>query len=216
MADLCQLSDVKAWLTIASGVTANDALLSRLITAVSLEFLREIGRTDFYPAADYTETREGDGDVRMVLRHWPVNSIASMTIAGTSIAASSDQIEAGYYIDTGLDPERLWELYLAGGLVFTDAAPIVVTYNAGYSSVPADAAQAVIEWVGYRYKSQQWIGTTSAHVQGESVQTQIAVMPPTVQAVINRYRRVYPGLDQKTDASQTSGSKGTILNPRNS
>ena len=216
MADLCQLSDVKAWLTVSAGITANDALLSRLIIAVSLEFLREIGRTDFYPAADYTETREGDGDVRMVLRHWPVNSIASLTIAGASIAASSDQIAPGYYIDTGLDPERLWELYLAGGLSFTDIAPVVVTYNAGYAAVPADAAQAVIEWVGYRYKSQQWIGTTSAHVQGESVQTQIAVMPPTVQAVINRYRRVYPGLDQKTDASQTSGSKGTILNPRNS
>lgn len=215
MADLCQLNDVKAWLTIPSGVTANDSLLSRLITAVSFEFLREIGRMDFYPAADYTETREGDGDVRMVLRHWPVNSITTLTINGAAVEESTDQIEAGYYIDTDLDPERRWELYLAGGFSFTDATPIVVTYNAGYTAVPADAAQAVIEWVAYRYKTQQWIGTTSAHVQGESVQTQIAVMPPTVQAVINRYRRVYPGLDQKTDASQQTGSKGTILNPRN-
>lgn len=134
MADLCQLSDVKAWLTIPSATTANDSVLSRLITAVSLEFLREIGRTDFYTAANYTETREGDGDVRVVVRHWPINSIASMTIAGSSISASSNQITTGYYFDADIDPERLWEVYLAGGLTFTDAAAVVITYNAGYAS----------------------------------------------------------------------------------
>lgn len=215
MADLCTLSDTKAWLTIPSGVTANDALLSRLITAVSLEFLREIGRTDFYPAANYTETREGDGDVRIILRHWPINSITSLTINGTSVAASSDRIVPGYYIDTDLDPERLWELYLAGGLTFIDASPVVIAYNAGYAAVPGDAAQAVIEWVAYRYKTQQWIGTTGAHVQGESVQTQIAVMPPTVEAVINRYRHAYPGFDQKSNA-RSSAKPASVTSPRNS
>src|SRR5690349_6177940 len=120
MSDLCTLSDVKAWLTIATGTTTDDALLGRLITATSLDFMNEIKRNDFVPAVDYTETREGDGGDTMNLRHWPINSIASVTIAGATLASNQ------YSVDMDLDSERRWEIYLKSPNLFTDLATVVI------------------------------------------------------------------------------------------
>jgi hypothetical protein len=197
--DLCLLSDVKLRLAMGTKQTADDDLLSRLITAVSYDFLREIARLDFTPAQDYTEVREGDGGNLMVLRHWPLNSVSSVTItvpnaspATTVILESTDDVMFGYWIDTDIDPERRWELYL-DGYVFTDLAMVTVMYNAGYATVPQDAQQAAIEWVSYRYKTRQWIGQTSKHMaQGETVQTPDSEIPPSVKRVIERYRRYDP------------------------
>jgi hypothetical protein len=181
--DLCTLAQVKAWLTITQ--TTEDTLLQNLVSAVSFDFLREIGRPDFYPAGVYSEIREGDGGDRMVMRHWPINSLSAVLVNSASFLASA-------FVDTDLDPERRFELYLSGK-VFADGGVIQVTYNAGYVTPPLDAAQAVGEWTAYRYKSRQWIGQTSKHMaQGETVSTPDEDMPATVKRVIERYRRYDP------------------------
>ena len=197
--DLCQLTDVKSWLAVSPAQSGDDGLLSRLISAVSYDFLREIRRLDFTPAEDYTEVREGDGGTSMVLRHWPLNSVSSVTItvpgaspATQSIQESIDDVTPGYWIDMDLDPERRYMLFL-DGFAFIDLATITVAYNAGYETVPGDVAQAVIDWVCARYKGRQWIGQTSKHMaQGESVQTPETEIPPAVKRVIERYRRYDP------------------------
>lgn len=198
--DLCALADVKAWLAIATGQTTDDPLIARLITAVGYDFLREIRRLDFIPAQSYTEVREGDGGTSMVLRHWPLNSVSSVTIqpvptaspAVITVPQSTDDVMNGYWIDMDLDPERRWELYL-DGYTFTDLAIVTVAYNAGYAAAPADVVQAAIEWVSHRYKGRQWIGQTSKHmVQGETVSTPEVEIPPSVKRVIERYRRYDP------------------------
>jgi hypothetical protein len=216
--DLCALNDVKTWLlaTGATGTSATtlDAVLARLISATSKDFMGEIGRQDFYPAASYTETHEGDGDNLLTVRHWPINSVASLTVNGTTVSASSDKVLAGYYVDSDLEPERRWEVYLVGS-VFTDGKPVIITYNAGYATVPPDVEQAIIEWVSYRYKGRQFETVTSAHMaQGETVQVQQAAVPPSVQRVIDRYRRTYPQLDQKADQQMPRGGRGQYLTPR--
>jgi hypothetical protein len=206
--DLCQLSDVKGWLTLSQSQTSEDTLLSRLITAVSYDFGRETQRPDFAPAQDYVEVREGDGGDRIVLRHWPVNSVASITIQGSpvvEIPESTDDVSPGYWIDTDLDPERRWEVYLDGGVyVFTDLAQISIHYNAGYdnspsgSGLPQDVQQACIEWTAHRYKSRQWIGQTQKHIyygqsqEGETLSLTDLEIPPSVRRVIERYRRFDP------------------------
>lgn len=184
--DLCTLAQVKAWLTIATAQTTEDALLQQLLSAVSFDFLREIARPDFYPAGTYTEIRDGDGGNQMVLRHWPINYLSAAAVSAVSVLGNA-------YVDNDLDPERRYELYLNGGKVFTDGAVVSVTYNAGYVTPPLDAAQAVAEWTAYRYKSRQWIGQSSKHMaQGETVSTPDEDMPATVKRVIERYRRFDP------------------------
>jgi hypothetical protein len=61
MSALCQLEDLKLWMQIPTATTSEDSLLSRLIDAVSADFLQAIKRPDLTPAAAYTELRAGNG-----------------------------------------------------------------------------------------------------------------------------------------------------------
>jgi hypothetical protein len=198
MADLTDLAAVKVWLAIAT--SGSDAILTSLVTSTSADFLRAIARSDF-EAADYTEVREGDGGSRLVMRHWPINTIASITVAGVALDVSPDKVAGGYYFDDGLDPERLNEIYLAGGDSFADAAAVVVAYNAGYADVPEDVAQAVIEWVAARYKGRPGATLNSQREAGGEHVTydREAPMPPTTAAVVERYKRCWPSLDKRND-----------------
>ena len=303
MANLCQLSDIHSWLVMGT-VTTDDAIINALIASVSLDFINEIKRPDFYPALDYQEVREGDGGDLMVLRHWPLNSITNVSLieggasppqTGTSIEQavetytlgldpppvltvevvnaanfmhdgppgplnhnaavvnvatglplafvsqgtlqagqysvnpstgtylfsaadvaaqiqvqitytwfdvgdleaipeSENDVQPGWWIDMDVDPERRYELYFDGKVhTFLDEREYSITYNAGYATVPGDAAQAVIEWVSYRYKARQWIGQTNKHMaSGETVATPESEIPASVKRVIERYRRYDP------------------------
>jgi hypothetical protein len=75
---LCTLAELKDYLNIQPTVTGDDVVLLNLINARSADFLREINRTDFAPAAAYTEIREGDGAGYMALAHYPINSITQV------------------------------------------------------------------------------------------------------------------------------------------
>jgi len=188
--DLCQLEDVKAWISVPDSVSANDDMLARLITATSYDFLREINRPDFFPAQDYTETREGDGGDSIVLRHWPLNSVEDVRINDVSLPR-----DPTYYIDLDLDPERRWELYLSSPTnpVFPDGSKVGIDYNAGYETVPGDVEQAVIDWVAYRFRARQWIGQTEqAQYQNLTTRTPEIEIPMSVKRVIERYRRFDP------------------------
>lgn len=203
--DLCALADVKGWLSIAATTTSDDALLGRLITATSTDFLAEIGRYDFF-AADYTEARRGvaleNVPLRvsspylvshdLILRHWPVNSIASLVLDGATITASPDGIQSGYWLDPNTDPESKNIVKLID-YVFTKLSELTITYNAGYTSAPADVTQAVIEWVAARYRSRQSLGMASQRlVEGRSQSEEAAYvpwdMPKSTQRVVERYR----------------------------
>lgn len=200
MPDLTTLTDVKAWLAIPAGQAASDALLTELVTSTSADFLRAIARFDLL-ADDYVEVRDGDGGARISTRHWPINTIASITVSGVAIQPSPDKVAAGYYIDTGLDPERLSQIYLAGGSAFTDGSAVVVSYNAGYANAPGDIAQAVVEWVAERYRGRPGAGVSSQREAGGEHVTydRQAPMPPTTAAVAERYKRCWPSLDKRTD-----------------
>jgi hypothetical protein len=199
MPDLTNLTDVKAWLAIASTLNASDGILGELITSTSADFLRAIERVDFL-ADTYTEVREGDGGSRMVLRHWPVTEITTLTIGGAAVEASADQIAPGYYLDAQLDPERVNQLYLVGA-TFTDGAQVVVAYPAGYAEAPGDVAQAVVEWVAMRYKGRPGAGLASQREAGGEHVTydREAPMPPSTTACAARYKRCWPSLNRRQD-----------------
>ena len=207
MPDLCVIQDVKDWLGIGVATTEDD-LLKRLITATSNDMLGMMSRFDLSPAADYVEPRRGNGDKRMLLHHWPINTVASVTIDSVAIVASPDGVQNGFVIDADPDPEMRLGITLIGSRFTKRISPysstslnfpnapdpnVVVTYNAGYAAnvLPTSIVQAAIDWVSYRYRSRQWIGQTSKHMNvGEVVQFRNVLMPDTTAAVIERYERI--------------------------
>jgi hypothetical protein len=150
--------------------------------------------------AVYTEVREGDGDKRLVLRHWPITAVSSVKVGGNIITAQSAPGGTGYYIDSALDPERLNELYLNGSS-FTDAAQVIIAYTAGYATAPADIAQAVTEWVAVRYKSRPGAGISSQREAGGEHVTfdKDEAIPASTSRVIEKYRRPWPSQDKYND-----------------
>jgi hypothetical protein len=199
MVDLTELGDVKDWLGFTTAQTAADVRLGNLITSTSADFLRAIDRMDFMQDV-YTEVRTGDGGNRILLRHWPVMQVTTLTVAGAAVTASANQVAAGFYIDMDMDIERRRHLWLTGSS-FTDTAPVVINYVAGYAAPPQDVSQAVLEWVCERFKGRPGQGIASQReAGGEHVTYERAdSMPATTAAVVERYMRMWPSANKYRD-----------------
>ena len=196
--DLTTLDNLKAWMPIPSTTTTQDAVLARLISAVSADFTRCTKRPDLL-TAQYTEVHMGDGATRMIAFHWPITAIATLQVGAATITASADKVAAGWYLDEDIDPERVWAIYLNGSC-FTDGQPVKLSYTAGYATVPGDIEQAVIDWCLYRYKGVPNVSTLQRRSsEGDSVQVQQIDAPPQVLSVIDRYTRVSPCLDRRQE-----------------
>lgn len=222
MSDLCLLSDVKDWLNISD--SSQDDLLSRLITSTSNDFLSRIRRPGFYPSAAHTETLEisspqNDSNMEDVfLRHYPITAITSVTVNGIVLAAFDETNPAvpGYFFDENLDSEERDKITLMGfnpNMFGTWSSPwrsiyrpplsrVIVVYQAGYAVVPADAQQAIIEWIGFKrglaqLQSKDQSGQ-SLYIGSYRQDTMVAQnarlassidMPESVSSVIEIYQR---------------------------
>ena len=183
--DLTNLAALKLW--DASIASSNaDGILSALITATSEDFLRAIERLDLL-SANYTEQRIGDGSVRLMVRHWPITAVSTVTVSGTAIPS-------GYvFVDSSLDPEKNFIAYLTGSYAYTDGAPVSITYTAGSVAPPTDIAQAVLEWCVLRWKKKAVTGATQVrNLEGERADIDPAAIPPNTQRIIDLYKRKWP------------------------
>jgi len=134
--DLTNLSNVKAWLGIASSITTADALLNRLISSASSFVLNFLNR-DTLTLTQYSEVYDGYGNTFMVVRKSPVWSVQALGLAGTPVQAATGDgftspVTQGYRMEpeySVLGSQRL-NLY---GYVFPRArASIALRYMAGY------------------------------------------------------------------------------------
>jgi hypothetical protein len=201
--ELCTLDDLKAWLSLSADDASGDPMLERLIEATSADFLRAIGRPALLapaPPAHYTEVYQGDDTRTLTLRQWPVTGVTSVTDdAGVVLTASADGIAGGWRLVPEQDPEKSCTVELIPSTTGATAAipdlfdantKYSVVYDAGYATVPADIAQAVIDWAAYRYRSRGFIGQQSKHMQsGETITFEGMVMPRSTKAVVEDYRR---------------------------
>ncbi len=215
--DLTTLATLKQWLPINPTNPSDDVTLSRLITAVSMDFMRAIKRPDLL-LDSYTEVHQGDGSSRLVAFHWPIVAVTGLAIAGTTVSSSADKIALGYYVDVDIDPERIWQVYL-NGYVFTDGAAVKLTYSAGYVqpgsdptpgqiTLPSDIEQAVIDWCGYRYKQRPNVGVTARRsTEGETSRLEQFDAPPNVLQVIERYERKPPSVDRRGEEREERMAK---------
>ena len=182
--DLTTLANVKAYLSPPLATTADDALLSRLITASSQFIQTWLNRT--IASTSYTDTRNGTGGTRLFLRNRPVTAVSSVTVDGVSIQASSAVPNgSGYLFDDS-------SVYLIGYSFTKGAQNVVIQYTAGYAATPPEIEQACIAFVVLRYKERDRIGQVSKNLAGEVVSFQQKDMPLDVATLLDQYRNVVP------------------------
>jgi uncharacterized phiE125 gp8 family phage protein len=180
--DLTTVAAVKAYLGLAT--VADDAQLQSLVTAYS-QFVRSWTGRDF-TVQTYDLWRSGRGQVMLMTPQWPIVGIAALTIDGRDIPAAASFGAYGYSF-----ADRM--VTLSGGATFSMGANnIHLAYSAGFSSVPADVAQAVNELVALRYKMRDKLEWSSKSLAGETVTLVTKDMPDSVKSILRMYQNNVP------------------------
>lgn len=152
-------ANAEAWLGLTPGAdAAADALVARLISAASQTVLNWLNRSIILPQA-VSETRDGTGTKRMMLREWPVLSVTSLaiggiTVPGGSYAGSGFAGRAGYFVGgwDGVPPGRAAALELNGYEFGRAPQAVAIGYRAGYrvdgekQTVSSSAVTAAQPW----------------------------------------------------------------------
>lgn len=166
------------------GITGSgsDTQIGVIVDAVDAAIKRYLGR-QIESAAITGETHDGDGlSDYIVLSDYPVTAVASVTLSGVALASGDYSAESL----TG----RLF--YRPGGSSYAPwpegRRNIVVTYTAGYATVPADLALAATMQAAYEVKL--------SIVQGGRLGDRSTILQDggTAQYVIAGW---YPGLQEK-------------------
>ena len=181
MADLTTLANVKAWMAITG--SADDALLSRLITAASAYIESWLNRR--FAIATYSELRDGSGADSICVKNYPIISVQNVTINGVPIVAASDPQGIGYLVN-----EPGTAIYLRGYAFLRDRLNVSLTYTAGFSAIPPDIEQACIDLISLRYKERDRIGQVSKSLAGETVTFSQRDLSETTRTLLNNYKRV--------------------------
>src|SRR3989338_4881509 len=103
MANLVEIELVKTYLDIASTDTAQDVLLQDLIARIGAWVERYCDRS--FAKASYTEQRDGDGTDTLIVRQWPLLSVASLYDDPLRLFGAATQIASAdfaLYADHGI------------------------------------------------------------------------------------------------------------------
>ena len=130
--DLTTLSNVRNWRTPVIAPSADDAQISREITACSHAILRYLQR-DTLGVREYKETRNGYNTQGMQTKNYPIVKIDSLTICGTPIPVPNGVNGSGYVFDadTGM-------LYLRGFTFPLGFQNVAIDYWAGFQETDTE------------------------------------------------------------------------------
>jgi hypothetical protein len=234
--DIVTVAQVKSWpqpQNTSSGPTSDDQTYQLLITAASEYFLYALGygnpdgstpaQSPLVQPVALTETYDGSGSDRQFTRITPIQSVQSLSINGTAVAASTSFNVSGYVIDNSRrsislrsgvgggngQPFTFASLgYYAGGpwgtgygygnsgWVFPDARQnITISYTAGFTVTPMRIVQAVIQLVTLNAKRRSWVDQKSVSLKegGTLAYRDWAMNPEIMQVMIDYTRRAPVG-----------------------
>lgn len=139
--NLTSLARARAWAGVTS--TNDDTLITSLISEVSQFIHNYLGRPSI-TSREYTEISDGQDNVAMLLRHWPVTGIKQVSVDGANVA--SYVLEPWHGAPAGFQQK----LSLRGFTFNRGESNISITYDAGYKvlaelrSIPASGAYTVV------------------------------------------------------------------------
>jgi uncharacterized phiE125 gp8 family phage protein len=177
---LVTLADVKTFLGLQN-ISASDAILEIIIEAVSASVTSEAS-PDLKSTTYTAEAYDGTGKSYFYLDHYPVTTLTSVVEDDTTLVKDTD-----YFSD---DDEGILEKPV--GYKWTTArGGVVVTYVAGYATLPADIKLACLIEVGRAFAmvDHKMFGESSRTVDGTSVTLNTDELLPATLATLGRYTR---------------------------
>jgi uncharacterized phiE125 gp8 family phage protein len=169
MASLISIAEYKVWAGISG--TAQDALLTVLVDAVSMEVRRLCDRnlTNGFESTSRTERYDGTDEATIQLIEWPVSSITSVTLY--TAGGDTEVLDADTYRVNGdsgvlsrIDPKMGRFPVTAFGTVNATFSVqpwfdqgfdnVEVVYTGGYATIPADIKMACYRLTDLAYAAR--------------------------------------------------------------
>lgn len=134
---------------------------------------------------------DGDGDTRIIVPEWPLNSVTTLRVNEYAISESTSVYEAGWFIES---KQRGW-IGLRGYVATEGSRNIQLAYNAGYASgsVPDILEQALIEQVAHwlnQGPKEHLLGISGRTLpDGSIAMYEQQALLPSVKMVLGQYAR---------------------------
>lgn len=181
MSDLTTLAYVQAYMGDISAPTA--AALPPLISAASAFIENYCSRT--FTIASQTESYNGSGGTRLMLRRTPVISVTSVSILGQIVPPSSGVTAYGWIFDAN-------GLWLRGGCFTKTVKGISVAYNAGLAAsaaaMPNDLQECVAIMCNIRRKRVAQEDKISIGMDQQSTTFVTSELTPYVKQILSNYK----------------------------
>ncbi len=210
------LPALKSLLAAPNDDATHDELLSSLLDAAQAKGEDKTGLQLTLDATAITEIYTGDGSQRLVLQRAPLVSLNSDTdtppglvINGVTIAQSTAYNMEGWYIQNGILKLRGTGRFFSGdssiyatnvlagtgsGVIETNSynGNISVTYKAGFATIPADIARALVKMAAVAFAEKTHLGKKSIHMGQETTSFQETWITPDVKEIFScNARRVF-------------------------
>jgi len=193
---LTSLANLKQFLNITG--SGNDAFLENLVDRTTDLFENLTNRN--LKARDYSYDSgaaaydpdnavfDGNGMDTLILPQYPVNNVTTLRINETEIDERPSIYGCGWVLDRKNGILHLVCYVFTGGRQNIDLA-----YNAGYSTVPEDLEQAVIEHAAWLWRQSTpggaMLGVSSKSLADGTITYMGKEMLPQVSMVIHKYRK---------------------------
>lgn len=176
--DFTTLANLKRYLNPGSN---DDTLLQQLLTAASFALANFINRD--IVSQSYTDVIDGSRQRVMVLPNYPITAVASVTIDGVAVPVGS-VTTSGYYFTKN-------SVILNGYCFNKGYGNVVITYTAGYTTIPYDLEQFLIGTVQYWLNDRQRAGEVSRSMAGQTISYSQKDMPEWVKTGLNQWKAVF-------------------------
>lgn len=178
-------TDYLTQMTTRTVDAGNTAFVEELINQAS-DLAEQIARRKL-ASQTITEVYDGNGGYRLVLKQWPITGMTGIYIDADRVFGATTEI-TDYYLEAD------------AGIVHYDSGfgrvpqSVKVIYVAGYSTVPSDLKEAVVElvlWLWTRQNGGNVALRVTTGIDGVRTEHEISI-PMNARVAIERYmdRRV--------------------------
>ena len=193
---LCSLSSLQDFM----GITGfkNAGMLERCINRATALFeavtRRKLAARDYSYDSDSDDydadnaILDGTGRNELVLPQYPINSLSTLRIDTLEIDERSGVFDTGWVLDKQNGIIRLQGLVFSPGYKNIDIA-----YNAGFSTIPDDLAEAAMEQAAWFFKQSapggNLLGVSAKNLADGSISYTARDLLPGVKPVLETYKK---------------------------
>lgn len=190
---LLELNEAKNWLGISLTDTDYDFKIEQFINSASEKIETYLNRK--LAAKSYTERVDGNRNVRVILKHYPVESVSSVKLSSSwDFTVDAIDVDDYHISDDGV-------LTFKNSTAKRGNLNLQVVYNGGYvlpnspvqvgEALPSAIKMACIEFVKWLWNidHDERFGVSSRNKQGQTV-SYVKGIPQEIMAMIEDYKRV--------------------------